>query len=132
MHPVVQVVITELDAGLHGCVDVGKRIIWLDSGLTPTQQRGVLAYEIGQLLRGPLPADSCAAAAHRRDCEDWAARRLVPLSDLLDAFLMFSDLPGMADWLDVDLPTLRARCRGLTDDEQDQVMAAIRNRTVAA
>jgi hypothetical protein len=125
MQPAVHVVITELDGPVQGCVDLGRRIIWLDSQLSPVEQKCVLAYEIGQLLHGPLPEDPCAAAAHRRDCEEWAALRLIPVEALLDAFRMFRELPAIAAWLDVDDATLRTRLRCLTDAEQDAVMAAI-------
>ncbi len=124
--PEVKIVTRELPERVQGCVDPGRGIIWLAEGLSPVEQRCVLAYELAQLHRGPLPEDPCMAAAHRRDCEEWAARMLVPVESLCGAFSMFGYLETIAEWLDVDLPTLRQRLRSLTDAEQDALMEAIR------
>ncbi len=72
------------------------------------------------------------AAAHRRDCEEWASCMLIPAASLIDGFALFRHLPEIAAWLDVDLPTLRMRLRTLSDDEQDDMMDAIRRFQSAA
>lgn len=51
---------------------------------------------------------------------------LIPAASLIDGFALFRHLPEIAAWLDVDLPTLRMRLRTLSDDEQDDMMDAIR------
>lgn len=124
-YPDVDVRTTQLPGRLQGCVDLERRIVWLAEGLTHVEERCVLAYEIGQLIRGPLPEDPVVAAAHRRDAEDWAARMLISTEALVDGFSLFRRLPEIAEWLEVDLPTLRARLRGLTDHEQDAAMEAL-------
>lgn len=131
-HPDVRVSEVELPAGLQGCVDHQERVVWLDSRLSPVARRCTLTFELGQLEHGPTPSDPCLAAAHRRAAEDWAARMLIPLAELLIGFSQASHLPEIAEHLAVDTPMLRARCRGLTDDEQDAVMDAIRGMRAVA
>lgn len=128
-HPDVQVIEMELPGQLQGCVDHDQRIIWLAAGLDTRQRRCTLAYEIGQLEQGPTPTDPCLAAAHRRAAEDWAARMLIPTRGLLEGFSKSYSLAQIADGLQVDLPMLRARLRGLSDAEQDAVMDTIRDMT---
>lgn len=125
-HPRVQVIeTTELGGRVLGCIDYQQRIIWLAKGMSDVQARCTLAFEIGQWQQGPTPADPCLAAAHRRDAEDWAARMLISAGQLVDACRAASTVQGAALLLEVDSATVRARFRGLTDDEQDQVMAAL-------
>jgi hypothetical protein len=124
-HPDVQVIETTLPNQLQGCVDHKKRIIWLATGLTAVQRRCTLAFEIAQLQQGSTPIDPCLAAAHRRAAEDWAALMLIPSESLVRACRSTQTVPGAALLLGVDAATLRARFRGMTDDEQDMVMAAL-------
>lgn len=124
-HADVQVLEAELPGEIQGCVDHGRRIIWLREGLTRIQKVCTLAYELGQLQQGPTPDDPCLAAARQRAAEDWAARMLIPEDSLPDGFRISHDLAVIAAYFEVDLPTLRARLRGLTDVEQDAIMAAI-------
>ncbi|MCW2902895.1 MAG: 42, gp42 [Streptosporangiaceae bacterium] len=125
-HPDVQVYEVELPGGLLGCIDHERRIIWLQAGIGDVQLRCTLAFEVAHLERGPTPAQPELARARQNDAEDWAARQLIPTNCLVFAFLGFTHLKDIAVELGVDLPMLRARLRGLTDDEQDAVMDAIR------
>lgn len=126
-HPDWEVVETSrLPAGVLGCVDHERRIIWLASGLSEAQQRCTLAYEIGQLQQGPTPRDPCLAAAHQRAAADWAAMLLIPSEDFAAAWGMYPDLPSMAASLGVDLPTFRARIRAASDADQDAAVEAMR------
>lgn len=125
-HPGVRIEEMELPGGLQGCVDHEQRIIWIATGLTRVQRRCTIAYELGQLRQGPTPTDPYLAAAHRRAAEDWAARMLIPTAQLLDGFRCCSDIPSIAEGLGVDTPTLRARLRNLTDEEQDALLDVIR------
>lgn len=131
-YPDVRVIEMDLPGRIQGCVDHEQCIIWLSAGLTEVQRRCTLAYEIGQLQQGPTPKDPCTAAAHQRAAEDWAARVLIPEDGLMAAFRFSCNLPMIAAYLHVDLPTLRARLRGLTDSEQDAVMAAVQTATAVA
>lgn len=131
-HPDFVVHELELPAGLMGCVDLGRRTIWLDSRLTCREQRSTLAHEIGHLERGPAPCDPVASQAEERVIDDWASRKLIRAADLARAFAWSQHLPEIAEELWVDLHMLRARLRGLADDEQDMVMDAIRKLRLAA
>jgi hypothetical protein len=131
-YPEVQVHDYDLPDRLQGCVDHEKRIIWLDRSLTYAEWRSTLAYEVGRLQLGPTPDDACLAAAHQRDAAEWAARMLIDSEDLVDAFARASCHSEVAALLEVDLPTVRARLRGMTDGEQDEVYAAIQRQRLSA
>ena len=125
-YPEVRVIEMDLPGTIQGCVDHKRRIIWLSPGLDEVQQRSALSFEIGQLVLGPVPANPCLAAMHQRAAADWAAQMLIPAQSLFDAFAVSNDYAAMAAHLNVDLPTLRARFRSLTDAEQDGVLSAVR------
>lgn len=122
----------DLPGELLGCVDLEKRIIYLAPGMDEVRARCTLAFELGQLEQGVAPEDSCLARAYQRAAEEWAARMLIPAHDLYAAFLGSAYLPQIAAMLNVDLPTLRTRLRGMTDEEQDGVMHALRGMEAAA
>lgn len=124
--PDVEVYEIEFSVKMLGCVDLDKRIIWLDSRLTQAERRCTLAHELGHLERGVVCCDPLAAENEERAIDEWAARMLIPAGSLVRAFQWSSHLPEIADELWVDLHMLRARLRGLTDCEQDALMEAIR------
>lgn len=124
-HPDVQVVETTLPGQLLGCVDHTQRIIWIAEGLCEVRRTSTLAYEIGQLEQGPTPDDPKLAWTHQRAAEDWAARRMLPFDCLVDGFRAAKRIPDIARFLEVDTAMLRARLRGLSDEEQDAIMEAL-------
>lgn len=124
-HPDVQVVEMDLPGRLQGCVDHQRRIIWLARELNEVQRVCTLAYELGQLEQGPTPEDPCLARARQQAAQEWAACRLISSRRLLEGFALSFDLPTIAAFLGVDVPTLRTRVRGMTDEEQDCAMAAL-------
>jgi hypothetical protein len=124
-HPDVRVIDACMSGRVLGGVDHEDRTIWLNKGLSPAARRSTLAYEIAHLRQGPTPADARLAAAHQRDAAEWAARMLIDSDDFVAAFGVACDYREVAAMLDVDVPTVRARLRGLTDGEQDDVFAAI-------
>ena len=126
-HPDVRVEVAKLQGRVQGCVDVRRKIIWLDADLTPTQARCVLAYEIGHLEQGPTPTNPCQARAAQKAAEEWAALMLVPSDDFVAAWGNCLDLAAMASRCGVDLPTFRARIRAASDTDQDAAMQAIVN-----
>lgn len=130
-HPGVRVVEKRLPGSIQGCVDHEQRIIWIDSGLSVVQRRCTLAFEIGQLQLGPVSADPRWAAAHQREAAEWAAQMLIAVTDLIAAFQCCPTITDMAGCLGVDLPTVRTRIRCLTDDEQDDAMAAVHSDAIA-
>jgi hypothetical protein len=126
------VITTELPDRVLGGVDHKRRIIWLAQGLTEVEANCALAYEIAELQQGPIPADPCTAAAHRRAAEEWAAIMMIPIEAMLDAFLTAGTIPEIAARLGVDPATLRARLRGLTNDEQDALVGVSESRRLTA
>jgi hypothetical protein len=110
---------------VQGCVDVRRRIIWLDADLTPVQARCVLAYEIGQYEQGPTPTQPCQARAAQKAAEEWAALMLVSTEDFVSAWAHCLDLATMAARCHVDVPTFRARIRAASDSDQDLALQAI-------
>lgn len=126
-HPNVRVEVTKLQGRIQGCVNIARGVIWLDEGLSPVQARCVLAYEIGQLERGPTPTDPCQARATQRAAEEWAALMLIPSEAFVAAWGNCLDLGLMAARCGVDVPTFRARIRAASDADQDAAMAAIAN-----
>lgn len=129
-HPDVRVYELDLPPGLMGCLDHHQRAVWLDSRLTEVERTCTLAHECGHLALDAV-IDKMVITAHEWKVDQWAARRLVPVRCLARAFTWSSQLSEIADELGLDQRTLRARLRGLTDDEQDVVMEAIK-RTRAA
>lgn len=117
----------EFDSDHLGCIDHCRKIIWLDSRLLCREQRATLAHELGH-----LELDLCVQGkwvpASEDHVDQWAARRLISLPELLHAFRWSMNLDEMAEELWVDRHTLGVRLRCLADDEQDAVMQAIARR----
>lgn len=123
----------DLPDGVLGCTNY-RDAIWLDHRLNQAERRCTLAHELGHLERGPLHPDATQAMLDAEEIavDQWAARKLITSRDFIAAFSWSLDLHEMAEELWVDVPTLRARIRVGTDEEQDAVMAAIARRHQAA
>lgn len=104
--------------------------LFLRPGLTQAQRRCALTHEIVHLERGPVPRNPVLAAAEERIVADIAARRLIPLRSLLDAFMWTrpTNHYDLADELWVDVPTLRIRLSGLDRHEVAELNRAIDRR----
>ncbi|MEV5394418.1 hypothetical protein [Nocardia farcinica] len=104
--------------------------LFLRPGLTQAQRRCALTHEIVHLERGPVPRNPVLAAAEERIVADIAARRLIPLRSLLDAFMWTrpTNHHDLADELWVDVPTLRIRLSGLDRHEVAELNRAIDRR----
>jgi hypothetical protein len=131
-HPEIRVVDADLPGRLQGFISHDEGIIWLRNDLSEVERRSTLAYEIAQLKQGPTPGDACLAAAHQRDAAEWAARMLIDTERFVEAFSRSASYADVAALLGVDVPTVRARLRGLTDVEQDAVFAAILDTRLSA
>ena len=132
-HPDVTIICdVELQDGLLGCTDHDERIIWLDSRLSQRERRCTLAHEIGHLHRGPVPTDPIQAALEERLIDEWASRQLIDGCALAAAFRWSPHYAEVAEELWVDEHMLRARLRCMTDEEQDMVLAAIRDKRQAS
>lgn len=103
-----------------GYWDPETRTITLDRGQTQVERRCTLAHELEHLARGdenvahvsPVLAARQEIAACTR-----AARRLIPLADLISALLWSQDERELADALNVDEDTIRVRLLTLTPGE---------------
>jgi hypothetical protein len=124
-YPDWRVVEWDLQPGLLSCRDCGERIIYLARGLDRVRRRCVLAFEAGRLLQGPTPADPCLAAARQRAAVDWAAVMLIPSELFVEAWGHCVELPELAAYCGVDVPTFRNRIRAASDGDQDAAMEAI-------
>lgn len=124
-HPDVRVEVMDLEGRVQGCVDVQRRVIWLDAHLSPVQARCVLAYEIGHYEQGPLPDNPCVARAMDRAAAEWAALMLIPSDMFVAAWANCLELDAMAARCGVDLPTFRHRIRAASDADQDAAVKAI-------
>ena len=104
--------------------------LFLRPGLTQAQRRCALTHEIVHLERGPVPRNPVLAAAEERIVADIAARRLIPLRSLLDAFMWTrpTNHHDLANELWVDVPTLRIRLSGLDRHEVAELNRAIDQR----
>jgi len=104
---------------------------WLTSGdlalsrlLGQAERRCTITHETVHVERGPVPADPRLAAREELVVDEIAARRLIPLGDLIDAIRWGQGDPDNEEmW--VDLPTLQARVRTLTDAERAQISEAL-------
>lgn len=137
-HPDVAVIDTDqLPPGVLGAIDHTQRAIWLATGLPDHVRRCTLAFEIGHLEAGPSRGDHQRGAALDAAAAEWAARQLVPFPELCMALAATCRLPAhqantaVARMLGVDVATVRARRRSLTDAEQDAAIDACRGLPVA-
>lgn len=103
-----------------GYWDPASRTIVLDRNQTQAERRCTLAHELEHLERGdenvehvsPVLAARQEIAACTR-----AARRLIPLDDLIEALLWSQDEQELAEELNVDEDTIRVRLLTLSEAE---------------
>lgn len=103
----------ELEHGVRGLVQ-GNRI-WLCRTLDQAGRRTTLSHEIGHLERGVLhlPSDSMYTRREEDIVDQIAARRLIPLDDLIDA-LRWSQQPAeVAEILWTTERTVKCRMESL-------------------
>jgi hypothetical protein len=114
--PAVVVVETDLPPGRRGQVQFSTRVISLARGLAEVERTCTLAHELVHLERGPVMHRQ--TVREERTVAAIAARRLVPLEVLAEAFRWSSDVHEVADELGVDARTVRVRVASLTADER--------------
>lgn len=100
----VEVCTVRLPDGWLGAYDDPRRRILLAMGLTPVEQRCVLAHELGHALR--MHVGSSAAA--ERAAERFAARVLIDPAALRAACAWTRDDAELADELGVTIDIVRA------------------------
>lgn len=100
----------------RGLTHFHRRTITLDATLAGRDERCVLTHELVHAERGPFPR----WMRSREECivSQIAARRLIDLTDLGEALAWSLNPVTVADELDVDLPTLRARLTALDAGER--------------
>ena len=88
-----------------------KSRVWINRILTQVERRCTLTHELVHLERGPAPAEARARAREERIVDVIAARRLIPITALIDAYRWCpAGHPAeLAEELWVDIPTLRTR-----------------------
>jgi len=109
----------------------GRMGAWLATGevalsrlLGQAERRCTITHETVHVERGPVSADPRLAAREEAVVDEIAARRLITLDDLIDAIRWGQGNPDCEE-LWVDLPTLQARVRTLTDVERAQISEAL-------
>lgn len=107
----------ELPPGVRGLVK-GNRI-WLCRTLDQAGRRTVLSHEIGHVERGlPIyPRHHLYGRREERIVDDIAARRLIPLPDLIDAMKWTSHRPELAEILWTTERMVQRRLDGLDSIE---------------
>lgn len=105
-----------------GAYDPDSRVIWLSHGLTQAERRSTLTHELIHAERGDEP---CCTSWHddkqERLVDGMAARRLIPLEQLVLALRWSQDERELAEELWVDVATVRARLEGLMPAETDWI-----------
>lgn len=118
--------ITRLPDGLLGLTDHSARTVTLTAGMTQAQRRSTMAHEIGHVERGPVPEH--IEHIEERAVDVLAARRLIPLEQLIDAARWARCTHELAEDLWVDEATLRVRLDHLHPSERMRLVDALRER----
>lgn len=117
----VEVIWTDrLPDDVLGATD-GSRI-WMTPRQLQAERRCTLTHELVHIERGHVGCQPPAIEAEV--CEE-AARRLIPLDDLVRACLWARDPVELADELWVDEATLADRLAHLTEEERHTINAAL-------
>ncbi|HCS2945774.1 TPA: ImmA/IrrE family metallo-endopeptidase [Shigella flexneri] len=106
----------------------GHKTIWMDPRQYQVQRRCSLMHELVHIERGDT--DGCSDRGER-DVEQEAARRLIPMTLLLDQLQWTGDFEELADGIGVDVPMLMARLDGLSEIERRMVVALWERRDAA-
>lgn len=101
----------ELPGRIWGLTD-GTRI-WICKRLNQAQRRSTLAHELLHIERGLPPSEPRGLAREEKLVSEIAARRLITITDLIDALRWTREPTELADALWVDTDTLKARMSGL-------------------
>jgi hypothetical protein len=118
----LDVYVQRLPDDAMGWWDPDGATVYIDSRCTQAERRSTLAHELVHAERGDEP---CATGWHEhkqeRAVDAEAARRLIPLGDLVDALLWSRDEHELAWELWVDVAMVRARLQSLTPNEVQDI-----------
>ncbi len=106
------------------------RTIILRTGMTQAERRSVLGHELGHLTRGRFPG--WAKPAEEESVNRWAARRLIPIGNLVEALQWTDCVDEAADYVWTDVPTVQARLRALHPSERALAVRTLERRHLAA
>ncbi len=107
----------DLPVGVLGLTDFAAGRVTLDPRQTQAERRSTIAHELAHIERGPTLADPWWQAREELHVDRIAAGRLITTHALAEALAWSCDPHEVADELWVDVPTLMARLRHLTDAE---------------
>jgi len=125
--PDVTLAVSRLSAGQAWWLPDIRGIV-LDDRLGQAGRRSALEHELQHVIAG----DTCCKVgpdggrqSRRQElrADDRAASRLIDLDELADALLWCLDAGELAEHLNVDLRTVRARLAGLSDADKDYIDA---------
>ncbi len=119
--------------GIDGFYDRQACQIVLEGRLRRVERRCALAHELAHADAGDTPPVG-DWWEHRQEqhADRQAAGWLITVEDLADGLLWAQDEYELAEVLDVDVHTARARLDGLTEAEKKQIEARIRAREESA
>lgn len=120
-----QVVQLPMPTGVLGATDSDGRRILLEPGQTQAQMRCTLDHE---LLHAAGGDHGCQHRHREQAINAESARRLIPLSLLLETVVWAHWLDELAEECWVDSATMQCRLDNLTDRERVLVRAAITSR----
>jgi Zn-dependent peptidase ImmA (M78 family) len=134
--PHLTLLVTRLPKGTSWWLPADDAIV-LDDRLDRVERRCALEHELQHMLAGDCRLSGSPDAARltaRRESEtdQRAACQLISLQALTDALVWALGFDEVAEALDVDVRTARARVLALTDDEKRQIEEAIARRDDAA
>lgn len=123
----VQVLDLPMTAGYYAAsIWRPKKTIYLKLGMPLMQARCTLTRELLRLRQPVLVGRSNAAVIrHERALTRATARLLIPLDALVEAIRWVPSCPEQAEALMVDVRTLKARLRWLTEEEWRAVTAIV-------
>lgn len=107
-----------LPGDLVGITNHRSKTVTIDKRLLQAERRCTIAHELEHIERGPMPADPALVAREEEAIDRAVARRLIAVRHLGEALAWSRDLHEAADELWVDVPTLKARLRGLHPAER--------------
>lgn len=129
-HPNITMAVTRLPAGRAWWMPEDQAIV-IDDRLGQAERRSALQHELEHVAAGDTHCDPKLRGGGRigrrreKAADQAAARRLITLDELADAFAWCLGVDEVAEHLHVDQRTARARILGLTPEEKDYIESRI-------
>lgn len=122
-HPEITLAVLRLPAGQAWWLPEDEGIV-LDNRLSQAERRSALSHELEHVRAGDTYCDQAIRGAGRIGrrqelaADSGAAKRLITLDELADAFIWCLGYVEVAEYLHVDQRTVRARVLNLTPAEK--------------